>query len=237
MFAELAKEFGFPGLYYIDLFPFFQSMVVCTDPAVVAQTESVRRDPWALTFMRGLVGTKSLFSTTGQEWKAQRSWFLPAFSLSNIITLVPGMVEEVLVFKEKLTKLAVSGETFSMGDAATRLTVDLIARSAIGARFQSQSQDNPIHNAFQGALDWTAPINSGLIKRLLSPFMMDMYTRRLDKLLLPLIKEQYSSSNDSKGTKSIIDLALRGYMKENGKLGNDGRVDTDSAFMQIALDK
>lgn len=237
MFADMAKEYGFRGLYYVDTYPFAEPLLIIVDPSVSAQVNSVPRHPFAIQFLRGLVGKKSIFSTTGAEWQAQRSWFSPAFSLASITALVPGMVEEALIFKEKLTKLAVSGETFSMNKAVIRLTFDVIARSGFDLRLGSQTNDNPIFTHFQGAVDWTAGMTDGIVKKLLSPIMMDWHTHKLDKLLRALIKERYALSSDDRGTKSISDLALRGYQKENGRLGKSGRPDLDDEFMQIALDK
>lgn len=237
MFADMAKEYGFRGLYYIDTYPFAEPLLIIVDPGVSAQVSNIPRHPFAVQFLRGLVGKKSIFSTTGAEWQAQRSWFSPAFSLTSITALVPGMVEEVLIFKEKLTKLAVTGETFSMNKVVIRLTFDVIARSGFDLRLYSQTKDNPIFMHFQGAVYWTAGVTDGIVKKLLSPIMMDWHTHKLDKLLGALIKECYASSSDNRGTKSILDLALRGYQKENGKVERSGQPDLDEEFMQIALDK
>jgi cytochrome P450 len=227
---------GFRGVFYLDVYPAAQPMIFIIDPTVTSQVHNVARHPLSNNFLRGLVGTKSVFSTNGKEWQAQRSWFAPAFSMSHLTTLVPGMVEETLVFREKLTKYAVSGETFSMLELAIRLTIDVISRSGFDMKLKTQTEDGPIYDAFQGAISWTAGLVANTFHKALSPYMMDYYTRRLDKLLGQYVKERYADGMDDKATKSILDLALRGYRKENGKIGKSV-TKLDNEFLKIAVDK
>jgi sterigmatocystin biosynthesis cytochrome P450 monooxygenase len=237
LFTEMAKEYGFLGLYYLDLYPFSEPMVIVLDPAVGAQTNQFVRHPVAHKLLRGLVGTKSIFSVEGAEWQAQHSWLSPAFSLQHLLTLVPSIVEETLIFKEKMTQYAVSGERFNMNEAAMRLTIDVIARTGLDLRIGSQREDSPLFAAFEGAIAWGAGFTDPLLKKILSPFMMDYHTRTLDKLLSQFVKERYASGADDKVTKTIIDLARRGYLKENGKGGNSVSGDLDPEFVKIAVDK
>jgi len=157
LFTNLAIEHNFRGLYYMDLFPFSESFVFITDPALAAQVQTSRfgRHELARRFLRGLVGTKSIFSTSGAEWQRQREWFSPAFSMSHLLTLVPGIIQETLVFKEKMTKFAVSGEVFIMNDEATKLTIDVIARSVGDIKLKSQTEHSQIYFHFTKGLDWS----------------------------------------------------------------------------------
>lgn len=234
-FTEVAREQGFRGVFYLDVYPAAEPMLFIIDPTVAAQVHNVARHPLSNNFLRGLVGTKSIF-TDGKEWQAQRSWFAPAFSMSHLTTLVPGMVEETLVFREKLTNYAVSGETFPMLELAIRLTIDVISRTGFDMKLKSQTQDGSIYDAFQGAISWTAGLVANTFHKALSPYMMDYYTRKLDKLLGQYVKERYADSMDDKATKSILDLALRGYRKENGKLGKSV-TQLDNESLKIAVDK
>jgi cytochrome P450 len=237
LFSDIANEYNFRGLYYLDIYPFGEPMVFILDPSLVSQITSFSRHPFANTFLRGLVGTKSIFSTQGSEWSAQRSWFSPAFSASHILTLVPGMIEETLVFREKLTALAIQGKRFSMNDLCLRLAIDVIARSGFDIRLKSQSHESELYDAFQGAIEWTAGSTAGWLTKILSPVMMDWYTRKLDRHLGRVIRDKYAGKAEDGASKSILDLALKGYQKENGKLENGGNPNDDEEFMRIALDK
>lgn len=226
----------------MDMYPFAESMVIITDPGVAMQVQNspnFSRHPFSKKYLRGLVGTKSLFSTEGVEWQRQRSWFSPAFSMTHLLTLIPGMVKETLVFKENLVKFAVSGETFKMGDETSQLAIDIIGRTIGDIRLKSQSEYSPVRAAIASTLRWTAGHTDPTWKKIVSPYMMSWYTSKLDHLLGNLIKEKYKNRRENGLNKSILDLALRGYLKDNGKLGAEKmeRADLDEDFMRIALDK
>jgi len=143
------------------------------------------------------------------------------------------------VFKEKLTRFAVSGEAFSMNDATMKLAIDFIGRTVGDIHLKSQTEYSPIQDNFAKALSWTAGQTDPLWKKALSPFMMNWYTRRLDGMLGEVIKENYRAGRDDGVEKSILDLALKGYLKDTGKVGGAKAVrpDLDPEFMKIALDK
>ena len=242
LLADLRNEYKYRGLYYLDLYPFAESLLVITDVEVASQVQTspgFHRHPFVKKYLRGLVGTKSIFVTQGAEWQRQRSWFNPAFSLNHLLTLVPGIVEEGLVFKEKLTEFAVSGEVISMNDAAMKLTIDVIARSVGDIRLKSQTEFSEIQNHFVKATEWTAEMSAPLWHHILSPFMMYYHTRKLDMMLGKIIKEKYKRTREDGIDKSILDLALKGYVKDTGRLEalKLGGENLDKDFMQVALDK
>jgi cytochrome P450 len=179
-------------------------MVFIIDPSVEIHTQRFLRHPVAKKFLRGLAGVKGLFSTEGAEWQAQRSWFSPAFSLSNVSTLVARMAEETLVFKEKLTELAMSGGTFSMLEVVTPLTVDTTVRSVCDIRLRSQTQQSQLAQGFHSAISWLAGDFDGIVKQWAGPVMMDWYMLKLDKLLKEVIKERYAVRADNKPKKSSL---------------------------------
>jgi cytochrome P450 len=55
----------------------------------------------------------------GEHWYKLRKMFNPAFSQGHLETLVPGMVDEVMVFARILDAAAKSQETILMLDALT----------------------------------------------------------------------------------------------------------------------
>jgi cytochrome P450 len=242
IFTDLARDRNYQGIFYMDLYPFSESLAIIIDPELATQVQhspDFHRHPFVDSYLGGLVGTKSVFSTKGTEWQRQRAWFSPAFSLSHLLTLIPGMIEECLVFKEKLTKYAVSGEVFSLNNAATLLTIDVIARSVGDLRLKSQTEHNEIQVHFSAATSWTAASTAPWWQRLRSRYMLNYHTKKLDKLLGDVIKEKYSRTSEDGVDKSILDLALKGYMKDSGRLDElkKGRIDMNKDFMKIALDK
>jgi cytochrome P450 len=62
----------------------------------------------------------------GHTWKRWRSIFNPGFSVNHIASLIPGMVDKVLVFKSILAEKAQSGELFYLEHLTLNLTIDII---------------------------------------------------------------------------------------------------------------
>jgi hypothetical protein len=126
-----------------------------------------------------------------------------------------------------------------MNDAAIRLTIDVIARSVGDIRLKSQTEYSAIQDHFAGAVEWSAGHTDPMWKKILSPYMMNRHTKKLDALLGEVIKEKYNRTSEDGVDKSILDLALKGYLKDNGRLDDlkTGRADLNEDFMKIALDK
>ena len=81
--------------------------------------------------MLPLTGGNDLVSQEGQTWKRWRNIFNAGFALSHLITLAPGMVEEVEIFCEKLGEHADRGEVFQMEEETTGVTSDVIGKVAM----------------------------------------------------------------------------------------------------------
>ena len=115
----------------MDNWPLSDPMCVVADPAVawqITHKHSLPKHPTLATFLKPLLGPKTLISMEGQEWKHWRSLFNPGFSTSHLMSLVEGMIDDCMIFCEVLSKHAEKGEMFQMEEAATRLTIDIIAR-------------------------------------------------------------------------------------------------------------
>lgn len=54
--------------------------------------------------------------------------FNPGFNASHIMSLIPGMIEEVEIFKEELQKHAKNGNLMYLEKASLDLTIDTIGR-------------------------------------------------------------------------------------------------------------
>ena len=52
---------------------------------------------------------------SGEPWRKFRKMFNPAFAVSNLETLVPGIVEETMVFVDILQKSARAEKTIYLG--------------------------------------------------------------------------------------------------------------------------
>jgi Cytochrome P450 len=72
-----------------------------------------------------------LVNQEGQVWKTWRSIFNPGFSSKNLLSLVPMMLEEILVFREWLKKVATTEEVIKLEDQARRVTIDVMGRAVL----------------------------------------------------------------------------------------------------------
>jgi len=61
-----------------------------------------------------------MVSSDGPHWKKWRAIFNPGFAGSHLMTLVPGIVDYVTIFAEKLTDLSTKHEPFRLEEIATR---------------------------------------------------------------------------------------------------------------------
>ena len=64
----------------------------------------------------------------GTEHKRWRAIFNPGFSSAHLMTLVGGIVDDSMVFTKILGRHAKKQEIFSLEEATTRATVDIIGR-------------------------------------------------------------------------------------------------------------
>ena len=114
--------------FYLNLWPFAPDFLVITDPEI-AQNLSHSAKYWTLTwFLEYITGLDNLIAQHGQAWKTWRNIFNPGFSANYLLTLVNQILEDANVFYDILCEHAESNTPLRLEDAATRLTVDVIAR-------------------------------------------------------------------------------------------------------------
>lgn len=128
---EIRKRYPDLGpVYYLDLWPFSVPFLVITSPSVTRNLMNrlPAKDPAFLSFMRPITGGKDMLCTEGDLWKHWRSIFNPGFSPSHIMTLVPDIIKDVVVFRDILREHAKTGDIFRLEDQTTNLTLDIIGR-------------------------------------------------------------------------------------------------------------
>jgi cytochrome P450 len=78
--------------------------------------------------MLPIIGKTSLVTVKGEYWRKVRKMFSPAFATSHLETLVPGIIEESMVFVNVLNQAAERCEMLKLGERLPALTMDVIAR-------------------------------------------------------------------------------------------------------------
>lgn len=106
-------------MYYLDVWPAGDQMLIVAEPEVAQQLiQNTHKHAVIKNFMPPLDGDHSLVSMDGKEWLKWRKIFNPGFSLTNLLTLVPGIVEDALTFCEVLEEHARKGDIFRLEEVA-----------------------------------------------------------------------------------------------------------------------
>ena len=124
-----------PPIIYIDLWPFASPVIISIDPTVSAQFTQDYSLPKAYQQKRVLYPltlNRDLSSMEGSEWKVWRRRLNPGFSIQNITSRLPDLLEEVEDFAAVLERKAGPdgkwGDVFPLEEATTNLALDVIFR-------------------------------------------------------------------------------------------------------------
>ena len=118
-------------IFYLDAWPFMTLTLVVTSPPALAQitTEHVLpKFPAIKDYLYPLANGKDLVSMNGQEWRYWRDVFNPGFSASHLMTLVPDIVKETMVFLDVLRGHANKQDVFRMKNLTDNLAMDVIGK-------------------------------------------------------------------------------------------------------------
>ena len=138
MFADIAREhFQSEGLFYIDLWPASGLMMIVTSPLVAAQAAQTNakicyeRASMLQRFFKPIAGGPNLFDMTESEWRPWRAIFSKGFSTENVTNLVPHVLRETQVYKERLKNLARKKEMFYLDLVTLRFMVDVMGMTLL----------------------------------------------------------------------------------------------------------
>lgn len=242
------------GVMYTDTYPIRDDrQLIVFSPSVAAQvgqTHVMRKHPLLKDAFGAVVGRKSISILEGAEWKKFRSLFNPGFSSTNILTLMPAMLEECEVFVSKLSKIANSGGyTPSMMSLLKGVTVDIIFRSALGTRIRSQEIPNETVELLAAAalLPDAASLNPLSQYNFVRMIKINYYEWRIKQVITKDVLERWeyvkenpkdvAGKQSAQGkAKTIIDLALQEYWQTMTKASKPvGSLDPE--FLTILCDK
>ena len=107
-------------------------MIIVTSPLVAAQVAQTNtkicydRAFMLKRFFKPIAGGPNLFDMAEREWRPWRAIFNKGFSPEQVTNLVPHVLKETEVYKEKLKSLAKSKEMFYLDLITLRFTMDVI---------------------------------------------------------------------------------------------------------------
>ncbi|KAK7521737.1 cytochrome P450 [Phyllosticta citriasiana] len=145
----ISQQHGFDDFFYLDTWPFSDPLLVVVDPGVAQHLTNLPKSPLITHMLDGLVGKNSLVAMNGPLWKTWRTMLNPGFSLTNLMTLVPEIVDRSIDFCDVLQDHARAGDLFRMEEIATRLTIDIIGKIVLDVNLDSQHGENELLTAFR----------------------------------------------------------------------------------------
>ncbi|KAH8673794.1 cytochrome P450 [Xylariales sp. PMI_506] len=219
-YTTIAKNYGFEGLFYIDLWPIADPQVILIEPDLMDQVQ-VRRSfdqhRIANDFLEPFVGPNVIAVANGQVWKQLHRAMAPSFTVSHIRTLTGLMVDESVTFHNTLKRLSAKKQVFSMDGELTKYLIDVVGQVIFNFPLHAQTQGSQylddmktimrLVNTSVGTLNPLVKLQvfleKGAVVKRLDQLIREKIYERLDKLrsekVVPSRREFLS----------IVDLMLR----------------------------
>lgn len=120
-----------------------RSIWVVNDPALVRsilteQADAFPKSDLMVNALEPLIGD-AMFVSSGDVWRRQRRMIDPAFTLIRLSRAFPAMSAAVDDYEAELDRRADSGQAFSLDQAMTQLTADIICRTVFSTSLASQT--------------------------------------------------------------------------------------------------
>lgn len=228
----IRDKYNMPEIFYLDWRPFGPLWVIIADPEIASKYVTVQQNllksPLETEYVDIVLGNGNMVCIEGAHHKFVRSMFNPGFSLNNIMNLVQEVVDDVIIFKNKLHKMVETNEVFQMEETATQLTIDVIGRLTFDVALNCQKKPHKIARLFRQRLLLIKPGGSIFPWEhfsLTRPFKLWWNYRQLDQAINDeldakiLRRADEMSENGRTKKKSSIDLALSAFEKEQA-MGN-----------------
>ncbi|EEH42401.2 uncharacterized protein PADG_07221 [Paracoccidioides brasiliensis Pb18] len=234
LLITISREYNLPDVFYLDLWPFAYPMVILGAPELAAQVtteQAFPKDPVVNEFLSPFLGKSSIISVNGAKWKALHSIFAPAFSPAYVRTLTDGMVDEVLLYYNKLAKFARSREVFSMSNINVDLTINVIGRVVFDSPFHSK-EGHDFVSTFRAGLDYVfegGHIGRRLLYAIPTWRMVRKVDRYVEKKVITCFDKMKKEGSSVKKSKTILDLVLK------QKLDKQEDIVGDRDFMEMAI--
>ena len=128
--GQMARDYP-NGLLYLDLWPFFDPLLVCTSTTAAIQatqkTALAAKKPVTLySWFYSIAGGPNLFTMHEDEWRGWRKIFNPGFSQTHLSSLVPNIVKETRAYRDLLKSYAEADIVVRLDEATLWFTMDLI---------------------------------------------------------------------------------------------------------------
>ncbi|KAK4889005.1 hypothetical protein LTR28_002838, partial [Elasticomyces elasticus] len=220
-------------------------MLVIASPELAQQVSNWKKHQIVRDILPALTGYHNMIAMEGKEWKTWRSIFNPGFSVSNLMSLVPGIVEDALVFCDVLAEHAHKEDVFRLEEAATRLTIDIIGKVILDIKLDSQRGENELLDALRSQITWLfddQEFNPFKRWRPFRPLAVWWYTRKMNQYIGKVLDKRFSSRGAAQHTdpkkRPVIDRALDAYLEQEIEGTSSSKVlAVDKTFRSYAIDQ
>ncbi|KAJ3544789.1 hypothetical protein NM208_g2862 [Fusarium decemcellulare] len=250
LFPECTKC---PPVAYIDTWPFAAPLLLSLNANISSQFTQEHSLPKAHQqkhVLYPLTKNRDLSSMEGAEWRVWRKRLSPAFSVQNVTSRIPDVVEEVQDFvdflKSKAGKEGSWGDVFCFDHAATNLTLDVSIRYFLNTRLHEQwGKASPLCTALQDTISrMYFFVDISNVLSYYNPwrhFKLWNNYRIMVNQLTPAIKERLSQLQaDTRDTrKTLVDLVVQALEEERaesgGKENKKPSQELDADFLDMAI--
>ncbi|KAF5666480.1 cytochrome P450 monooxygenase [Fusarium circinatum] len=146
-YTEMVRLYNLKEIFYLDLWPISPGIVVITDPKLLDNSSLPKPlpiHPFTAVFMKPMFGEGTMAATSGASWRKMATVVSPAFSMGHVLGMTNVMVDECLLFQEKLDELAVGGDVFSMEELVAKLVFGIVSIVTLGEPQYSQTVGSQI---------------------------------------------------------------------------------------------
>ena len=204
--------------FYLDLWPFAPRILMVISPEMVHQFTQDRylpKHPSVQQFLKPIAGRHNLVTMEGSTWKRWRGYFNPGFSAGQVMNLIPGIVDEVVIFRDLLRERARENEVFQLEKLVLNLSIDVIGKVVMDHQFNSQRVDNGMVSALLRQVEWcTVGIDPSPFEyvNVFRPVVHWYNTRKMNSYLSYQFELRYSNKlPENVKSRSIVDLALQSH--------------------------
>ncbi|OTA98335.1 hypothetical protein M426DRAFT_326038 [Hypoxylon sp. CI-4A] len=222
--TEVAHHYNLKGIWYLDLWPFTFCQAIITDPDLMDETTSMNQHQMFDDQLSPLIGSNVVATANGEVWKKLHNSMAPPLALSHVRTQVGLLIDETLLLRDTLKRLAKSGSVISLEHELSKLTFDIVGRIIFNQPLYAQTKGSPYLEdlqmisklvvdslSFNPLVKLKVALEKNAIRRRVDASITAKINERLialrDQNVLPSRKEPYS----------ILDLMLRDKIIESQK--------------------
>jgi cytochrome P450 len=239
------------GCFTLDTYPVLsypQLVVISAEVGeqVTQGRETFGKHPSVHAYHR-VIGRRGLPLLEGGQWRDMRALFNPGFSHSNIVSMMPLIVDEINVLTLKLSEAARrdSGFVKSFHRLGRALTIDIIGRVVLGLPLHSQTSRSDLVEAIERLSLLVRPSTTNFSWERLNlwrKYRLITNERVVHRIFAKLIAERWEQleGRAEKGpssiySKSILDIVLRNFRLSQGLQHTMASLSKD--FSSLMVDK